>query len=205
MGQHQQTTDLLADGGDHLEFAPGVRMGASMLNVDHANNAIPADDRSRQKSLEGIFGKVAKVFKSGIAISLARNRQQTAFARDPSGQTLLEPQADLADRARLLVVRCAEHQFCIIEEIDKTGIALHELNDESNDTLQRVMQTHLTDHEAADLLNQPQLLLRTFESLLEFAYPVCHDRYYLPEAGEVYYPREGRLAYMKFAFLFIGI
>ena len=61
----------------------------------------------------------------------------------------------------------AQHQFLAVEQVDQAGIAFGEFHDQGDDALQNVLQAHFPDHEAADLLEQAQLLLGALQAHLE--------------------------------------
>jgi hypothetical protein len=62
----------------------------------------------------------------------------------------------------------AQNQFIIIDQVDQTRVARHELTDEADNALQNLDEAQLADHEPADLLEQAQLLLRALQALLQF-------------------------------------
>ena len=57
----------------------------------------------------------------------------------------------------------------MIEQVHQAGIALHELDDQRDNALQNLLQAHLAHHEAADLLEQAQLLLGALEAYLKLS------------------------------------
>jgi hypothetical protein len=54
-----------------------------------------------------------------------------------------------------------------VTKINQTGIALRILDNEGNDALQNLLQTHIPHHEPADLLEEPELLLDPLQTAFE--------------------------------------
>ena len=158
-GQYQRAADQFAYGGEQLHFAAGVLVGLAMLDVDDADDLIAGDDRNREERFVGVFGERAKKLEAGIAIAFPGNGEQAAFPRDPAGEALIQSQADLADFGGVRVVGGAQDELVAVEQVDQARIALHEFDDQVHDALQDVLQAEVAHHEAADLLNQAQLLL----------------------------------------------
>ena len=61
-------------------------------------------------------------------------------------------------------VGSAQHQLVVVQQVDQAGIALRELDHQRNHALQHLLQAHFANHEAADLLEQTQLLLGALEA-----------------------------------------
>ena len=98
MRKHQHASDLLTYGCDHFKFSASVRVRRAVLHIDHSNHPVPPDYRRGKKGFELILGEVFEEFEPGICVRIARDCQQSAFASNPSRQTLIEFETDLTDR-----------------------------------------------------------------------------------------------------------
>ena len=114
-------------------------------------------------------GSSPKYLEPGVLVSLARNGQQAPLARHPAGQAFVQPQPHLADGGGVRRVGSAQHQLVAVEQVDQAGIALRELHHQRDDALQNFLQAHLPNHEAADLLEQAQLLFGALEACLKLS------------------------------------
>jgi hypothetical protein len=64
-------------------------------------------------------------------------------------------------------IRSAENQVVGVAEIDEARIALRILDYQRNNPLQNLLQSHVSNHETADLLEQAQLLFDPLEAGFE--------------------------------------
>ena len=166
-GQRQRAAHLFTERGEHFHFATRMLMRLAMLHVDDAHHFIPGDHGGREKRFERVFRQLAEIFEPGVAVSFARNSEQTAFACYPSGETFVQLQANAANLGVVVGVRSTQHEIIAVEKIDETGIALCEFHNERNDTLENFLQSHIPYHEPADFLEKPELLLDSLQTALE--------------------------------------
>jgi hypothetical protein len=64
-------------------------------------------------------------------------------------------------------IRGTEHKTIGVAKINQAGIALSVFDDQGNDTLQDLLEAHLANHEAANLLKQTELLLDPLQAALD--------------------------------------
>ena len=109
--------------------------------------------------------------RTRIEVGLARHREQAPLARHPARQAFSQLQAHLAESIRLGIVGGAQHQFAILEQVQQAGVALHEFDHQVDHAVQGVRQAHLAHHEAADFLEETELLLDMLELRFQFFNP----------------------------------
>ncbi len=166
-GQQQHTADLLADGGNHFHFTTGVLVRKAVLHVDDADYPVPRNQRGGEEGFEAVLRQFTKGLEARVLIGFAGDGQQAAFAGHPSSKTLGGFHAHLADSGWVRRIGSAEDELVIGEEIHQAGIALGELGDQGNNALKNFGKAHFAHHEAADLLEETQLLFRAIQARFE--------------------------------------
>jgi hypothetical protein len=144
-----------------------MRMGDAVLHVNNTDYAIPRDDRGGEEGFKGIFRQVPEVLEAGILVSLAGDSQEAPFAGYPARQAFVELQSNGANGRGMGHIGSTENEFFSIHQVNETGIALHVLHDETDDSLQEFLETHLSYHEPADSLEESELLFRAQEARLK--------------------------------------
>jgi len=161
-GKRQSAANLFTECGEDFHFSPVVLMGLPVLHIDDSDDFVACDDGRREEGFEGVLRQFAEVLEPGIAICLARDGQQSAFAGYPSGETFVQLEPDAADLGFVVGVRRTQYKVVAVAKIDKAGIAFRKFDNQRNNALQDLLQTHIAYHEPADFLEEPQLL---FDSL----------------------------------------
>ncbi len=67
----------------------------------------------------------------------------------------------------MMSVRRTEDQFIAVAKINQAGIALGIFDNQGNDSLQNILQTHIPNHKPADFLKKPELLLDSLQAAFE--------------------------------------
>jgi len=69
-------------------FPLAVRIRLAVLDVDHAGELVPAQNRHGQKRLKPVFGQFMDNLKTRIARRIAGDRHRFPVFGDPSGDSL---------------------------------------------------------------------------------------------------------------------
>jgi hypothetical protein len=64
-------------------------------------------------------------------------------------------------------VGSAQHQFVPVAKVNQTGIALGVLDNQGNNALQNLLQSHFPNHKPADFLEKPELLFDPLQTAFE--------------------------------------
>jgi hypothetical protein len=64
-------------------------------------------------------------------------------------------------------VGSAKHQIVAVAKVNQAGIAFGIFHNQRNDSLQNLLQTHIPNHEPADFLEKPELLLDPLQAAFE--------------------------------------
>lgn len=183
--EHQNATDLFPHSSQHFQLRARVCVRAAVLYVYNPDNAIPGNDRSRQKRFERIFREILEILEARIMVGLPRDRQKPPLASHPAGEAFVQLQSHLTGCCRLRVTGCAKDQPVLIEQVQQAGVALHKFDDQGDDSPKDLLQTHIAHHKAADLLEQTQLLLAALQTSLQIPYSIGHT-FIIPWAGWCY-------------------
>src|SRR6202142_3855358 len=165
--QHQRAAHLLAYGGEQFHLAAAMLMRLPVLHVDDSDHAVARDHGRREERLEGVFGKVAEALEPRIRVGLAGNGDQPPLPGHPAGEAFAHFQADPADFGRVRVIRSAQGELVVVEQVDQTRVAGRELHYQRHDALQYLLEAEFAHHEAADFLEKLELLLGPAEGGLE--------------------------------------
>jgi hypothetical protein len=60
-----------------------------------------------------------------------------------------------------------QNEILVVAKVNQAGIALRKLHNERNNTLENFLQAHVPNHETADLLEKPKLLLNPLEAAFQ--------------------------------------
>jgi hypothetical protein len=169
-GQAEQDADLFADGGERFELFAGEEMGLAMLDVDDADDLVAGNDGGREEGLVLVFGELGEGFEAGVKIGFFGDGDETALAGHPTGEAFAQVEVNFAEGAGCGVIGGTENELVPVEEIKQAGVTAHEFGDQSVDGLKNVLERKFLDHQAADFLKEPELLLGSLELAFEVLY-----------------------------------
>ncbi len=67
----------------------------------------------------------------------------------------------------MMSVGRAKYQIIAVTEVNQAGIALGIFDHQGYDALQNLLQSHIPNHEPADFLEEPELLLDPLQAAFE--------------------------------------
>src|SRR5215831_645560 len=129
-------SDEKTDGGDELSFALCVSMWLAMLDVDHTDDAVAAQNRHGEKSLEEVLRELVEALKARVLGSVPGEGDGLLVFGDPAGDSLPHAELEPIDHFGVRVLRGAEDEFVPFENVDEAGVALHHRSDELEDAQQ---------------------------------------------------------------------
>lgn len=141
-----------------------------MLDVNYADDAIAGDDGGREEGFVLVFGKLGEGFEAGIEKGLFADGDETALAGDPASEAFVDAEAQSTEGAGRRIIGRAEEKVSLVEEVKETRIAAHKFKHESVDRGEDLLEAELLRHQAADLLEQPELLLGPVQLGFQFFY-----------------------------------
>jgi hypothetical protein len=177
--QAQQDADLFADGGERFKLFAAEEMGLAVLDVDDPDDLIAGNDRSREEGFVLVFGELGEGLEAGVKIGFFGDGDEAALAGHPAGETFAQVEVDFAEGAGCRVIGRTKDEFLPVEEVEQAGVTAHELRNEGVDGLENILEGEFLDHQAADFLKEPELLLGS----LELAFEVLYLRHILIIAG----------------------
>lgn len=104
-GLREKHANLFADCGECFHFFPGEDVRPAMLDVDDTDHFVAGDDGSGEKSIVLIFRKLGESFEAGIEKGFFADRNQTAFASNPAGETFVHAKPKIAENAGSGIIR----------------------------------------------------------------------------------------------------
>ncbi len=143
-------------------------MNRAMLEIDHADYSI-ADNHGRgQEGLESVLRKIAEKLEPRIMVGFAANGEQAPLPSDPTGESFVEAEPDLANGIGVGSFGGAEDELALRDQVEKAGVGMGKFGDLSDHGLERIPERDWADQKPVELLVEPELTLGVFQAGFQF-------------------------------------